>query len=218
LDVLQLYSVIAAGASFIDYSYEGVSETLAKATPSSGSATMYSNTLGGPLAQKAGSNATQVLMRDLHGDVIAAVNAGGNATASQSWYSAWGERTGTSSDIGFQGQLTDDSTLEVDMSTRMYSASRGRFTSRDSLSGSVEDPMSLNQFAYVTGNPITYADPTGMGRCEDPYIPGCPLAEENQTDGGGGHHQDGGEGDQGGGGGRLRRSGTGVPVSSRPLR
>ncbi|MEO8292042.1 MAG: RHS repeat-associated core domain-containing protein [Actinomycetota bacterium] len=178
IDALGRMQRRTAGTPFIDYSYEGVSETLAKATPSSSSATLYSNTPGGPLAQKVGTATAQVLLRDLHGDVVGSVNAGGTSTASQSWYSAWGERTGSSSDLGFQSQWTDTSTLEVDMTTRMYSAAIGRFSSRDPLSGSVDDPMSLNQFAYVTANPATLTDLFGL--CADRGADGCPDQSVSQ--------------------------------------
>ncbi|MEO8292425.1 MAG: RHS repeat-associated core domain-containing protein, partial [Actinomycetota bacterium] len=67
-----------------------------------------------------------------------------------------------------QGDLTDPDTGTVDMGTRLYVPSLGRFSSRDVLFGESSDPMSMNQFAYAQGSPVTNWDPTGMG-CLDDY-------------------------------------------------
>ena len=37
-----------------------------------------------------------------------------------------------------------------------------RFMNRDTVRGSVTDTKSLNRFAYVEGNPLTYVDPNGQ--------------------------------------------------------
>ena len=44
---------------------------------------------------------------------------------------------------------------------RYYDSSIGRFISRDRFHGFENDPQSLNQYAYVKGNPVMYFDPTG---------------------------------------------------------
>jgi RHS repeat-associated protein len=173
IDALGRMQRRTAGAPFIDYSYEGVSETPAKATPSSGSASLYSNTPGGPLAQKVGAATAQILLRDLHGDVVGAATANGTTVANQTRYSAWGERTGSSSDLGYQGQRTDPSTDQIDMLTRMYSPSTGRFSTRDALGGVSIQPSSLNQFAYAEGGPVTHTDSTGMCLDENDHVVAC---------------------------------------------
>jgi RHS repeat-associated protein len=70
--------------------------------------------------------------------------------------------TGTQGTLGYQGDITDQVTGQVDMGTRWYQPSTGRFTTRDVLFGEIASPMSLNQFAYGAMNPITMWDPTGM--------------------------------------------------------
>ena len=44
---------------------------------------------------------------------------------------------------------------------RNYNPSIGRFISRDSFAGSLNDPLSLNLYTYCVNNPIYYSDPTG---------------------------------------------------------
>jgi RHS repeat-associated protein len=48
------------------------------------------------------------------------------------------------------------------MEARYYQGSQGRFTSADSVSGSVLNPQTMNLYAYVINNPLRYIDPTGQ--------------------------------------------------------
>jgi len=45
---------------------------------------------------------------------------------------------------------------------RYYSSSLGRFMTPDALGGHLEDPQTLNKYAYVENNPVTLTDPTGL--------------------------------------------------------
>ncbi len=45
---------------------------------------------------------------------------------------------------------------------RYYSARLGRFLSADPLAGAVNDPQSLNRYAYVSNNPVNFIDPLGL--------------------------------------------------------
>lgn len=49
---------------------------------------------------------------------------------------------------------------------RYYASGQGRFTSPDPFGGSMvaTDPQSLNRYAYVGNNPLTFADPSGLAR------------------------------------------------------
>jgi len=47
------------------------------------------------------------------------------------------------------------------MQARYYQSLQGRFTSADSVSGSVFNPQTMNLYAYVINNPLHYVDPTG---------------------------------------------------------
>ncbi len=44
---------------------------------------------------------------------------------------------------------------------RYYASLHGRFTSADSVAGSVSNPQTLNLYAYVQNNPLKFIDPTG---------------------------------------------------------
>ena len=168
LDALgRVLSRASAGATS-QYTYQGSGEVLAKAVVA-GSTTTYAHTPGGPLAQKIG-NTKRYYLRDLHGDLVgwSDTNGGLQGTA---LYDPWGELLSGTGDMAtmpangafrFQGDLTDSATGQVDMLTRMYEPTLGRFSSRDVLFGEPTNPVSLNQYLYGAANPVTYSDPTGL--------------------------------------------------------
>ena len=62
--------------------------------------------------------------------------------------------------------------------TLQASSTCGRFLSRDTWAGEYDDPMSLNRWMYVEGNPVNYTDPSGKypacgGGYGDCYISKC---------------------------------------------
>ena len=62
---------------------------------------------------------------------------------------------------GQYGAVTDKNGL-IYLKTRYYNPEIMRFMNRDTVRGSVVDTKSLNRFAYVEGNPLTYVDPNGQ--------------------------------------------------------
>lgn len=52
------------------------------------------------------------------------------------------------------------------MRARYYSPALKRFMNADIILGSIVDPSTLNLYAYVNGNPISYVDPFGLSREE----------------------------------------------------
>jgi RHS repeat-associated protein len=54
------------------------------------------------------------------------------------------------------------------MRARFYSPDLRRFINQDILLGNVADGQSLNRFAFVTGNPVSFVDPFGLSG-EDIY-------------------------------------------------
>ena len=64
----------------------------------------------------------------------------------------------------FTGQERDDETTLDYFLARYYSGMQGRFGSPDpgNAGANPGDPQSWNGYAYVSGNPLTYTDPSGM--------------------------------------------------------
>jgi RHS repeat-associated protein len=62
----------------------------------------------------------------------------------------------------YTGEQYDKNLGEYYLRARYYSPSEGRFTGRDPFDGMLSEPLSLNKYAYVHGNPINSTDPTGM--------------------------------------------------------
>ncbi|HEX9899174.1 MAG TPA: RHS repeat-associated core domain-containing protein [Candidatus Methylomirabilis sp.] len=152
------------GGSSTNSHYSGLGEDLSRTTKGS-TTTLYALTPGGPAATKVGTT-MRYLLTDLHEDVVGMVSGTGAIKGTQA-YSAWGEpraATGEASALGYQSDPTDPTTGLVDMTTRNYLPSIGRFTTRDVLFGDAADPLTLNQFAYTSGSPVTFSDPTGMGQ------------------------------------------------------
>ena len=62
---------------------------------------------------------------------------------------------------GQYGVATDESGLYY-MRARYYNVDIKRFMNQDVLTGTLERISSLNRYAYVEGNPISYLDPFGL--------------------------------------------------------
>ncbi len=56
--------------------------------------------------------------------------------------------------------MTDHNGL-YHMRARYYNPQTRRFVNRDTYTGGIKDAQSLNRYAYVEGNPLLYADPSG---------------------------------------------------------
>ncbi|WP_172423149.1 polymorphic toxin type 50 domain-containing protein [Paenibacillus larvae] len=71
---------------------------------------------------------------------------------------------------GRDGVVTDDNGLYC-MRARYYNPDIKRFINRDVLTGSISVGQTLNRYAYVNGNPVSYVDPFGLSRDSDtsPY-------------------------------------------------
>ena len=52
------------------------------------------------------------------------------------------------------------------MRQRYYNTEIKRFINQDILTGSIGDSQSLNRYAYVQGNPVSYSDPFGLSPFE----------------------------------------------------
>ena len=61
----------------------------------------------------------------------------------------------------YTGKERDAESGLDDFGPRYYGSSMGRFMSPDDFGGHLEDPQTLNKYAYVGNNPLSRTDPTG---------------------------------------------------------
>ncbi len=104
---------------------------------------------------------------DYRGSTVAITDA--NSTITDTFvYDTYGKlisRTGSSFVIfgynGRDGVVTDKNGL-IYMRARYYSPELRRFINADIVSGSIDNSVTLNRFAYANGNPVSYTDPFGL--------------------------------------------------------
>ena len=102
------------------------------------------------------------------GSTTAITDENGNVKY-QYQYSPYGELiAGTYGQIAFlyngqYGVTSDDNGLYY-MRARYYNIDIKRFVNQDVVTGSIERSSSLNRYAYVEGNPVSYLDPFGLER------------------------------------------------------
>ena len=75
-------------------------------------------------------------------------------------------------DYLYNGQygVTSDANGLYYMRARYYNIDIKRFINQDILTGSIDSSKSLNRYAYVEGNPISYLDPFGLSKYDTTYI------------------------------------------------
>jgi hypothetical protein len=49
----------------------------------------------------------------------------------------------------------------------------GRFITKDLWHGDIINPITLNQWIYVNGNPVLFTDPSGKSICYNPLPASC---------------------------------------------
>ena len=125
---------------------------------------------------------TEYFLGDALGSVRRLANTSGNVTLTKS-YAPYGDTLSSAgsgaSPFAFTGEQQDASGLTY-LRARYYASGTGRFISRDTWAGNINQPLSLNQWNYVNSNPVNYADPTGHARCwttEYNYIKRTDFAE-----------------------------------------
>ena len=141
----------------VDVSTAGTGNTLNAAIDS----------MGDRLATAA-SNGFAWIVPDLHGNVAAQCGSSGSIT-DVFRYDAYGNIIGTStfgsvpSPWRYQGRILESTAGSdtYDFGARAYVPDLGTFTSLDSVSGSAQNPLSLNRYLYADANPATLVDPDG---------------------------------------------------------
>ncbi|MBT2757912.1 RHS repeat protein [Mesobacillus foraminis] len=99
------------------------------------------------------------------GDILSITDENRNKVATYK-YGPWGEflgKTGTVDiPIRYAGYYFDYETGLYYLKARYYNPEFGRFLTKDDISyGEITEPLSLNPYAYVHGNPISLVDPDG---------------------------------------------------------
>lgn len=184
-----LASYTPTGGSPSSYSYNGLGQRLSRTQ--GGSTTRYVQNFNQSLpAVLMENNASNVAQRYyIHGlGLLASIDSGGTATTyhfnhrgdtlaltnpsqtiTESYgYSPYGltaaSNVGSSNPFRFTGQLgvMDEGNGLHFMRARFYAAGTGRFLSIDQKAGSGMSAQTLNRFAFVTGNPLSYVDPSGL--------------------------------------------------------
>jgi RHS repeat-associated protein len=105
---------------------------------------------------------------DLRGSTVALTDATGSVVE-QFQYSAYAQLVsprGTLPDTPFLYNGRDGVMMDVSglyyMRARYYSPEVRRFVNQDILLGSIAEGQTLNRYAYVTGQPVSYVDPFGL--------------------------------------------------------
>jgi RHS repeat-associated protein len=98
------------------------------------------------------------------GSVNALTDGNGNVT-DRYIYDAFGRLIGqqgnTDNDFGFTGEQFDENSDLYYLRARYYNPENGRFISKDSFEGFLDDPQSLHKYTYVHNDPVNLIDPSG---------------------------------------------------------
>jgi RHS repeat-associated protein len=169
LDALGRFATQTVNGATDTYGYVGSSETVLAIV----GATTRLSALSGDGSRVATQDGrwAAFLVPDLHGNVVAAEASGSTAIVNAIRYDGYGQTLGTpytaamaiGMDARYQGRLDLSATSDslYDMAARFYAPGSGAFTQVDSVTGSAQDPLSMNRFLYAEANPTTFIDPTG---------------------------------------------------------
>jgi RHS repeat-associated protein len=118
----------------------------------------------GLISQKKDAGETYNYLHNAHGDITKLVDSTGNVQNSYS-YDAIGNTITYSEKVGNQfryaGEQYDSITGEYYLRARYYDPTIGRFMNEDTYKGQIENPQSMNLYAYCVNNPVIYTDPSG---------------------------------------------------------
>jgi RHS repeat-associated protein len=119
--------------------------------------------------QTNGSGATSYLMLDGQASTRLVVDGTGSILNRYS-YDAFGNVLGQSlgvlnlpaTSLLYTGQQFDPGLAQYYLRARYYDPRTGRFGGRDSVSGNLQLPLTLNKYAYALQDPANLADPSGL--------------------------------------------------------
>ncbi|HCC07585.1 MAG TPA: hypothetical protein DEP72_05440, partial [Clostridiales bacterium] len=144
-----------------------ISQLLIKTDPN-GQKTYYIYGLG-LIGQEDTDGTYKTYHYDKRGSTTAITDIAGAVTDRYD-YGPYGEQVGHTGNTvtpflynGRDGVMTDTNGLYY-MRARYYNPEIKRFINQDVLLGNITEGQSLNKYAYVNGNPISYTDPFGLSR------------------------------------------------------
>jgi RHS repeat-associated protein len=123
----------------------------------------------GLISRQDSAGEVRIYHYDLRGSTVALTDLGGTVT-DRYYYGPYGELLDQEGDSenrflynGRDGVQCDANGLYY-MRARYYNPEIKRFINQDILLGDINSTQSLNRFAYVSGNPVSYIDPFGLAR------------------------------------------------------
>ena len=124
---------------------------------------------------------------DSRGSTVALTDAGHNITDSYA-YSTFGSLSNVSGAtsnpfkyLGRYGVMDEGNGLDY-IRARYYSPERGRFISKDVLTGKDSDSQSLNRYVYTSNNPIVFIDISGFSAQEGSFIWSFSTSSDEEND------------------------------------
>ena len=127
---------------------------------------------GERVAQNAVGGDAFFIVNDHLGSPMGTVKIGDVGQQEKQLYKAYGEQRysdGLPSDLDFTNQRLDDNTGLHYYKARYYDSYAGRFTMPDSIVDGATRAIGYNRYAYVSGNPVNFVDPTGHEECLADY-------------------------------------------------
>lgn len=118
---------------------------------------------GGALAAIDGSDDALYLLGDALGSVRGVTDEAGDLVGTSN-YDVYGEvrgSSGVSTLFRYTGEQLDSETGFTYLRARYLNSPLARFTSVDTVQPNAPGTQGYNVYAYVAGNPATWADPTG---------------------------------------------------------
>jgi RHS repeat-associated protein len=169
VDALGRHASRTTGGTTETYGYAGSAGAVVRISAGATVTNAALDALGDRLAVSSGASFGWTLP-DLHGDIAAYATSGLTSVSDAFRYDPYGGllasvTSATPSPWRYQGRLTENTgagTAELyDFGFRSYAPGLGAFTSLDDVTGSAQNPLSLNRFLYAAANPETLVDPDG---------------------------------------------------------
>ncbi|MFC3798112.1 RHS repeat domain-containing protein [Cohnella sp. GCM10012308] len=152
------------GTGTTRYTYNDDGQVIAEANASNQVTSQY---VWGPdrlLTRKDTNGSQYYYLYNGHGDVVQIIDNTGEPVKSYR-YDEWGNtvsQTGTLPNVfKYAGEIEDPETGLYYLRARFYDPSMGRFITKDTYEGQIDNPLSLNLYTYVGNNPLTHVDPSG---------------------------------------------------------